>query len=326
MGVGGGSDADLFGDAPNLASRVQNAADPGSVLITAQTHRLVSGAFVVEALGAQQLKGIAEPIHLYRVVRASGTRGRFKAAAARGLTPFVGREDEMRMLVNRWERVREGEGQVILIAGEAGIGKSRLVEQFHERLRGTPHTWIECASAPYFQNTPFYSVVDMLAQGFGWRADQSTEAKLEQLARSLELSGSKLAEAIPLIAPLLNLPVPEEYPPPAVSPEQRRKRLLTTLAAWVFGTAKVQPTVVLLEDLHWVDPSTLEFLQILVEQGATAPLLLLHTARPEFHAPWPMRAHHAQISLNRLTNTDVREIVAGVARRAPRSQSRSSRR
>jgi len=143
------------------------------------------------------------------------------------------------------------------------------------------------------------------------------EVKLEQLERSLERSGSKLTEAIPLIASLLNLPLPDKYPPSTISAEQRRKRLLATLSAWVFGTAKVQPTVIVLEDLHWVDPSSLEFLRIPAEQSATAtPLLLLHTARPEFHAPWPMRAHHAQITLNRLTNADVRAIVFGVAARA----------
>jgi len=118
-----------------------------------------------------------EPIHLHRALRASGTTGRFKAATARGLTPFVGRGDEVRMLMNRWERVREGEGQVILISGEAGIGKSRLVEQFHAQLTGTPHTWIECSSAPDFQNTPFFSVVDMIAQGFAWRADETTRGE-----------------------------------------------------------------------------------------------------------------------------------------------------
>jgi len=312
VGTGGGTDADIFGDAPNLASRVQTAAEPDTVVITADTLRLVPGMFAVEDRGAHQLRGIAQPVELYRVIQASGVRGRFHSSG-RVLTPFVGREEELRLLLNRWERVLDGEGQVVLIAGEAGIGKSRLVEQFHERLAGTPHSWVECASAPYFQNTPFYSVTDMLQQGFALRGDESAEQSLNQLTRSLELAGQKLAEAVRLIAPLLNLPVPEEYPPLPLSPEQQRKRLLAALAAWTFGTARAQPTVIVLEDLQWVDPSTMELIQILVDQGATAPLLLLYTTRPEFRAPWPMRAHHAQVTLNRLTERQTREMVARVS-------------
>src|SRR6266849_9691569 len=144
VGAGAGKDADVFGDTPNIAARVQGAAAPDTVLITADTHRLVSWLFVVEDRGAQALKGVDRPVQLYRVVQPSGVRGRLEAAAAaRGLTPFVGREDELRLLMNRWERAINGEGQVALIIGEAGIGKSRLLQRFHEQIVGTPHTWIE---------------------------------------------------------------------------------------------------------------------------------------------------------------------------------------
>jgi hypothetical protein len=142
VGAGPGKEADVFGDTPNIAARVQTAAAPGTVMISADTHRLVSGLFVVEDRGAHALKGIDRPVQLYRVVQPSGVRGRLEAgAAARGLTPFVGREDELRLLMNRWEHALEGEGQVALILGEAGIGKSRLVQRFHEQIAGTPHTW-----------------------------------------------------------------------------------------------------------------------------------------------------------------------------------------
>ena len=147
VGAGAGKDADVFGDTPNIAARVQEAAAPGTVLVTEDTHRLVSGLFVVEDRGAPALKGIERPVQLYRVIQPSGVRGRLEAAAAaRGLTPFVGREDELRSLMNRWERALDGEGQVALIIGEAGIGKSRLVQRFHEQIAGTPHTWIEAAA------------------------------------------------------------------------------------------------------------------------------------------------------------------------------------
>jgi class 3 adenylate cyclase len=151
VGVGAGKDADVFGDAPNIAARVQEAAAPGTVLVTEDTHRLISGLFVVEARGAPALKGIERSRQLYQVTRPSGVRGRLEAAAARGLTPFVGREDELHLLINRWESTLNGEGQVALIIGEAGIGKSRLVQRFQEQISGLPHTWLEAAAGPFFR-------------------------------------------------------------------------------------------------------------------------------------------------------------------------------
>jgi predicted ATPase len=314
VGAGADKEADVFGDTPNIAARVQSAAEPDTVAITDAVHRLVSGLFMVEDRGSQTLKGIERPIQLYRVVQPSGVRGRLQAAAAaRGLTSFVGREDELRLLMNRWERTLDGEGQVALIVGEPGIGKSRLVQRFHEQIAGTPHSWVEAAAGPFFQNTPFHPVTEMLRELLAWRRDESADEQLTQLESALELAGLKPAEAIPLIAPLLNLTLPAKYPPSSLSPEQQRRRLLATLVEWTLGAARLQPTVIAIEDLHWVDPSTLELLTLLVDQGATAPLLLLYTARPEFGAPWPPRAHHTQITLNRLSARNVRTIVGQVA-------------
>ena len=314
VGAGAGKEADVFGDTPNIAARVQAAAAPDTVLITADTHRLVSGLFVVEDRGAQALKGIDRPVQLYRVVQPSGVRGRLEAgAAARGLTPFVGREDELRLLMNRWESTLNGEGQVALIIGEAGIGKSRLVQRFHEQIAQTTHTWIEAGAGAFFQNTPFYPVADMLKQALAWRGNESAEEQLALLESALELAGLEPAEAIPLLAPLLDLPLPAKYPPSSLPAEQQRRRLLATLVEWVLGAARVQPTIIATEDLHWADPSTLELIQLLVEQGATARLLLLYTARPEFRAQWPLRAHHTQITLNRLSSRNVRTMVGEVA-------------
>jgi class 3 adenylate cyclase len=314
VGRGAGNEADVFGDTPNIAARVQAAAEPGTVTITDATQRLVSGLFVVEDLGAQTLKGIERPLQLYRVMRPSGMRGRFPAVAAmRGMTSFVGREDELRLLMNRWERVREGEGQVVTVIGEAGIGKSRLMQRFQEEIAANPNTWLDCATAPFFQNTPFYAVADMLQQSFHWDANQDVDRRLAALEASLGLAGLDPNEAVPLIAPLLELPVGDKYPPSSMAPEQQRKRLLAALVAWTFGAARAQPVVLAAEDLHWADPSTLELIQLLVEQGATARLLQIYTARPEFRAQWPMRAHHTQINLNRLNSGNVRTMVAQVA-------------
>jgi class 3 adenylate cyclase/tetratricopeptide (TPR) repeat protein len=311
VGTGASQAVDAFGDAANIAARVQGTAEPDTVVITDATHRLISGLFVVEDLGAQTLKGIELPVQLYRIIRPSGVRTRFEAAAAAGgLTPFIGREDELRSLLTRWERAREGDGQVVVIIGEAGIGKSRLVRRFHEQLVGTPHTWLEAGAGAFFQNTPFYSISETLRQFTAEDQDP-----IANLVRRLEAAGLAPAEAIPLLGPLLNLSLPSEYPPSNLPPDQQRRRVLATLVEWMVGSARTQPLVSVIEDLHWADPSTLELIQLLVEQGATAPLLLLYTARPEFRVPWPLRAHHTQITLNRLSAREVRTMVGEVAAR-----------
>jgi class 3 adenylate cyclase/tetratricopeptide (TPR) repeat protein/energy-coupling factor transporter ATP-binding protein EcfA2 len=306
---------EVFGETANVAARVQGAAEPDTVVITAATQRLVAGLFVVEDRGPQALKGVREPVTLYRVVQPSGVRSRLDVARAHGFTPFVGREDELRLLRKRWEQAHAGEGQVVLITGEAGIGKSRLVQMLKEHLANEPHTWVECVGSPYHQNTPFYAVVDLLQQVLAWRGDESVEARSTRLEQGLTLAGVPLTEAVPLIAPLLGLPVPAQYPPLDLSPEGQRKKLLGTLSAWLVGLARVQPAVAVLEDLHWVDPSTLELQALLVESAATAPLLILYTGRPEFHPPWPLHGHHAVLTLNRLAPRQIRELIAGVAAR-----------
>jgi class 3 adenylate cyclase len=314
VGQGGGKEADVFGEAPNIAARVQAAAAPDSVFITAAVYQLVSGLFVVEDRDAQQLKGINHPVQLYRVIQPTPGRRRSRGTIT-AQAPFVGREDEIRLLLSRWERARQGEGQLALVVGESGIGKSRLVEEFRARIKDEPHLWIECAGEQLSTNTPFQAVIQILDQGLGWRGDESKEERVVQLERALELVGLKLGEAVPLIAEMLNLPIPAKYPPLMFAPDQKRRRLLANLAGWVLNAARLQPVVIVLEDLHWVDPSTLELMQTLVEQAATAPLLLLYTARPDFRAPWPMRAHHVQITLNRLSERQTREMIAGVAAR-----------
>jgi len=313
VGAGAGKDTDVFGEPPNIAARVQAAASPDTVLLTASTHRLVSGFFIVEELGAQQLKGVANPVELYRVLRPSGVRGRLRAA--RNLTPFVGREEELRLLLSRWERAREGEGQVVLVIGEAGIGKSRLVAEFHDRIRDAPHIWMESAGEQFFENTPFHAVIEMLSQWLEPQGGANSDDRFERLERALASAGLKPEDVAPLVAELLQLPIGERYPPLALTPEAKRQLLLAALARWVFGAARGQPVVIVVEDLHWLDPSTLEVQQLLVEQGATVPLMLLYTARPEFRTRWPLRAHHAQITLNRLSTRSVREMVALVAAR-----------
>ena len=200
-----------------------------------------------------------------------------------------------------------------MIIGEPGIGKSRLLEHFRNKIIGLPHTWVQCTTAPFYQNTPFYPIIDMLEQLLLLGDDDSAVERLAKLESSLKRTNLKLAEAVPLITPLLNVEVPEHYLPLLMSPEEQHRRLLAVLAEWVRSSANAQPLVIVTEDLHWADPSTLELIQMMVEHGSISSLLLLCTGRPEFRAQWPLREHHTQITLNRLGTREVREMVARVA-------------
>ena len=315
---GGGDGVDLFGEAPRTAAAIQAVAAPDTVMISGVVHDLVSGLFVVEEVGEHRLPGVDETVRLFRAIRPGLASGRAHGFGRGEVSRFVGRDDELHLLESRWRRVREGEGQSVLVLGEAGIGKTRLIEEFRDRIKADPHLWIECAAAPLFANTPFHAVTRMLDQGLGWRGDESAADRIGRLEQALAPAGLKLGEAVPLIAEMLNLPAPEAYAPLLFSPDQRRARLLAALTAWVFSATTGQPLVIAIEDLQWVDPSTLELIQTLVEQGARAPLLLLLTARVEFRGTWPARGHHAQMTLGRLADRHTRELIQGlIARGAP---------
>jgi predicted ATPase len=317
--LGGESSAETLalGEVPNVAARVQSAAEPGTVVAAAATQRLVAGLFVSEELGPRPLPGLPAPVLLYSIVRPSGVRGRIHAAAtASRLTRFVGREQERSLLVDRWELAQEGEGQVALVTGEPGIGKSRLLQQLKEELAGEAHIWVEGAGSPYLQHTPFAPVAELLAQGFRWPAELAAEERLAGLERAFESLGIAPASAVPLVAPLLGLALPARYPPLLLGPEEQRRRMMATIVAWTLALAQLQPTIVVMEDLHWMDASTLELLGLLADQVATARALLVLTARPEFRAPWPLRAHHAQLSLPRLPRRQTRELIGAVGARA----------
>jgi predicted ATPase len=305
-----GKSVTVFGDVTHVASRVQSAAAPNTVVITAAVHRLISGWFLVEDQGTQRFKGIAQPIQLFRAIQPSGARGRLAASVFHGLTAFVGRDDEIRLLLDLWERVRSGQGQLVLISGEPGIGKSRLIQHFQQLIAEMPHTWAESAAAALHQNTPFYSIEDLLQQGFRWRGEETPEERIADLEMSLKLAGVDLVEAVPLIAPLMSLPVPTRYMPLQVSADQQRKKLLATIANWALGSARIQPVVIVVEDLHWADPSTLEVIQLIAEQNEEAQLLLICTARQEFRPTWVPRTRYAQLPLDRLSSPDTRTMVS----------------
>ena len=304
---------EIFGDAPNIAARVQALADPGTVLITARVQRQVAGLFVAEDRGARELRGVPEPIGLYCIVRASGGR-RF---GARALTPLIGREEELDLLRRRWERAARGEGQFVQIVGEPGIGKSRLVEEFRATLGETPHTFVEWSSSQLLQNTPLHPIAEWGRQRFG--SDEFAGQRLVDLENTLRLIGLDPAEHAPLIAPLVGIPLPEERAA-KFSPEELRRRQLAAMTAWYLAGARTQPAVLAFEDLHWADPTSLDLLCSLAERGAHAPLFIIATARPEFRPPWSLRSHHRVISLSPLDRADVARMVGELAGRDPLSK------
>ena len=262
---------EVFGDAPNIAARVQGAAEPGSILITATVQRQTAGLFVAEDRGQHELKGVSAPMTLYRVVRASGGGRR---GGARVLTPLVGREEELDLLTRRWDRARKGEGQLALIVGEPGLGKSRLMEEFHGRLGETPYTWVEWSSSQLLQNTPLHPIAEWGRQRFG--ADLPTEQRLADLENTLGLIGLDPTEYAPLLAPLVDVLLPEDRAA-KLAPEELRRRQLAAMTAWTLASARTQPVVLAFEDLHWVDPTSLDLMRALAERGAQAPLLIIAT-------------------------------------------------
>lgn len=305
-----GDSGNIFGETPNIAARVQSSAAPDTVCISASTQRLVAGFFVVEDLGPHVLKGLPNPIELYKVERATGVRSRLHATSDTSLTPFVGREEERNLLMNRWTQAQKGKGQLIVIKGEAGIGKSRLLRQFKEDLGGIPHTWVEGESSPYEQDTPFAPTLDLVENAFQWTLDTTSEVRIADLEGSFSQVGIDPAKGVPLMALLFGFSVPaDQYPPLLLSPEQLRTELLQTLVDWALGNARLQPTVLLMEDLHFADPSTMEELIMLSEQMENAPLLLVFTARSGFDSPWPTQPFHSLIELDRLGPETIREMI-----------------
>ncbi len=301
---------EVFGDAPNVAARVQSAAEPGTLLVTAGVQRQVAGLFVVEDKGPHELKGVAGKPNLYRIVRASGGGRRL---GARSLTPLVGRADELALLLRRWQRAREGEGQLLQIVGEPGLGKSRLMEEFRSGIAEAPHTWVEWSSSQLLQNTPLHPVAEWGRQRFGG-ADVPAAQRLSDLDATLAQVKLDPGEHTPLIAPLLDIPVPETRAA-KLAPEEMRRRQLAAIVAWLLAGARTQPLALAFEDLHWADPTSLDLMKTLAERGAQAPMMIVATARPEFRAPWTTRSHHGVISLIPLDRAQIRKMVSTLAER-----------
>jgi tetratricopeptide (TPR) repeat protein len=283
------------------------------VVISAATQQLVQGLFTCQALGTHALKGVSQPIAVSRVLEASAAQSRFEATVTTGLTPLVGREEEVGLLRRRWEQVVEGHGQVVLLSGEAGIGKSRLVQELRQWSEHTGGRRLTFRCSPYAQQNALYPLIDHLQRALQWQRDDTPAVKLAKLEQ--ELRGYRLSqhETVPLLAALLSLPHPEAYPPLSLSPQRQKQRTWEALVAWLLEEAERQPVLAIWEDLHWADPSTLEWLGGLLEQVPTVRLLTLLTYRPEFRPPWPPRSHVTPLALTRLTRPQIETLVTRVA-------------
>jgi class 3 adenylate cyclase/predicted ATPase len=314
IGKGASQEHLALGETPNIASRIEGIAGRDTIAISEATYRLVQGYFVCEALGEYTLRGVDEPQRVHRVVRTSGIQSRLDVAMTRGLTPLVGRESEVTLLLERWEEAKEGQGHVVLISGEAGIGKSRLLRVVKDRVAGESYTLWECRSSPYYANTALYPVTDLLQRLLQWQPNDSPQERLEKLERGLKPYRLPLAESVPLFAALLSLPLPEaQYPPLTLAPQLQRQKTLETMSTIVLEHAERRPVLFMLEDLHWTDPSTLEWLNLLIEQIPIASVLTALTCRPEFTPPWGLRTYLTPIALNRFTRQQIETMVTRVA-------------
>jgi class 3 adenylate cyclase/tetratricopeptide (TPR) repeat protein len=302
---------EVFGETVNVAARVQAAAEPDTVVITAATQRLTAGIFLVEERGPQPLKGVREPVVLYRVLRTSGVRSRLDVAGGR-LSPYIGRKAELAALLDRWKEVTSGRGQNVLVIGEAGVGKSRLAWELRQRLATEPHTWLECRATPYTTGTPFFPITELVQQGLLLAPDDTDAAKAERIERALKSTRVGALDAVPLLAAFLGFAAPVGYPPLAMSADLQRRKTMDLLAGWTLSLAEGQPLVLFIEDLHWWDSSSLELVGRLIAQGETARVFVLGTARPEFIAPWRTRANLSTLPVARLPRSQTREMVAAL--------------
>ena len=316
--VGGGTRQEqlALGETPNLAARLQSLAAPNTLVISAATLSLLGGFFACQALGRHPVKGLAQPLEVYQVLYESTARSRLEAASSTGLTPLVGREQEMGLLLERWAQVKDGLGQVVLLSGEAGIGKSRLVRVLTEHVAREPQAWLTpCQCSPYYQNTALYPMTELLERvALRFDREESPPQKLSKLEGFLVQYGLQLAETVPLFGTLLSLPLSPDYTPMHVSPEQQRQQTLHALLTIFLRIAAQQPVLFVMEDLHWIDPTTLELLSLLVDQGPTVRILALFTFRPDFSPPWTGRSHIAHVTLARLPRRQASEMTSQVAR------------
>ena len=311
VGAGEAQERGVVGETPNLAARLQAAATPGTIAIDTTTRRLLGGLFEYRDLGGIEAKGFANRVQAYEVVRPSMVESRFEALRT-ATTPLVGRDEEVDLLLRRWEQAKRGDGCVVLISGEPGIGKSRIAQTIVERLGGEPHTRLRYFCSPHHQDSALYPSIAQLERAAGFRREDTAEQRLAKLEAVLAQGTNDLSEAVPLLADLLSIPTGDRYPPLNLTPQKRKEKTLHAQLAQLEGLAARQPVLMVWEDVHWSDPTTRESLDLLIDRVPTLRVLVILTFRPEFTPPWIGRPHVTMLTLNRLPRRQGAEMIAYV--------------
>ena len=311
-GDGGLREHAVVGDTPSLAARLQALAEPGTVVVAASTRRLLGDLFHLRDLGLHKVKGIGEPIAAWAVEGVSASESRFEAVHAAGLTDLIGREDEIDFLLKRQRLAWKGKGQIVLISGEPGIGKSRLAAALEERIADEPYTALRYQCSPHHTNSALYPFIAQLERAAGFKADDTSEQRLDKLEVLLAIAASRVQDTAPLFAALLSIPFGDRYPKLALNPSQQRRRTFAALLDQFESLARQKPILLLFEDAHWADATSLELLGLTVERVRKLPVLALFTLRPEFEPPWVGLPDVGTLTLGRLDRSNVESMVTQV--------------
>ncbi len=315
IGEGASRESPVIGETPNIAARLQSLAEPNTIVIANSTHRLTGQAFEYHALGARNLKGVKEPIEAWVVLRQRPVESRFHAAWNTAMTPIVGRQEEIALLLNRWARVKQGDGQVVLISGEPGIGKSRLTEELRASIAADPHVRIGYQCLAHYTNSAFHPVIAQLERAAGIGHRHTADEKLDLLESLLRHSAQPDSSELSVVAELLSIPTGDRYADVHIEPEQRKENTLAALTRQLEYLAKNNSVLCVFEDVHCIDPSTLELLERIVDRASTLPVLVIATCRPGFDASWTGQPHTSLLALSRMDRRQSRAIVDQVAKR-----------
>jgi class 3 adenylate cyclase/predicted ATPase len=309
IGEGEARERGVVGETPNLAAGLQAVASPGSVVVSESTRRLLGRSFEFKALGPQQLRGFQAPVPAWSILRESDHFSRFEASHAGVMTPFVGREHEVALLVDRWRAAAAGEGQVALLSGEAGIGKSRILAALRERIDKERHIVLRYQCSPHHVNDAFYPVAENIRRIAGFVSGEPVAARLDKLEKTIARAGLESREIAPYIAPMLSIPAGERYPALDLAPSDMKERTIRASVALLVGVTKDAPVLMLFEDAHWIDPTSLDLFSRIVERIPDLRVLLVMTFRPEFVAPWAGRAHVSSLALGRFGRSQAAAMI-----------------